>query len=183
MKAPIHLSFRQRGYTLLFFFLGLTLGFAMAAGVVWWIKGAPNPLLKPDTASDAQKEIKPISGAKRALPGGATSTAAKGANNTTSPPKPTPAAATDEEKLKLPKVPEVMFLQAGSFANSAEADNQKAMIALSGVESETQEIKLADGSTLYRVVVGPFVNRRDMENMQAQLADSDIDSIPLRHKE
>lgn len=57
---------------------------------------------------------------------------------------------TKEETLKKP-----VFLQTGSFQSAADADNQKAKLALMGAEAEVQQVMLQD-KVWYRVRLGPF---------------------------
>ena len=49
----------------------------------------------------------------------------------------------------------IYFLQVGAFNKRAEADAQKASLAIQGIQSQLSEIN-SDGNTLWRVRVGPY---------------------------
>ena len=51
---------------------------------------------------------------------------------------------------------DVYFIQAGSFQNPADADNQKARLAILGFESSVEPANLPDKGTWYRVRLGPY---------------------------
>jgi cell division protein FtsN len=49
----------------------------------------------------------------------------------------------------------IYFLQVGAFNKRADADAQKASLAIQGIQSQLSEIN-SDGNTLWRVRVGPY---------------------------
>ncbi len=76
-------------------------------------------------------------------------------------------------KHSLP-VKEKFFLQAGSFKKSDEAENLKARLALLGVFASIQPIDLADKGTWYRVRVGPFTRKEDVDETSTSLRENGI---------
>lgn len=78
--------------------------------------------------------------------------------------------ATKEETLKTP-----VFLQTGSFQNAADADNQKAKLALMGAEAEVQQVMLQD-KVWYRVRLGPFKKMDEVNNVRSELAKQGVDA-------
>ena len=91
-------------------------------------------------------------------------------NGQTPPPPPavvTPAATTQ------------FFLQAGSFRKQADADKVRAQIILLG-----QSVKVESGTvkdeTWYRVLVGPFSNREQLNGAQKMLAGSGFSNLLLQ---
>lgn len=107
------------------------------------------------------------------------------------PPEPSPQVAAIQprsyptESAPPPVVPptttpppakERLFLQAGSFRKSNEAENLKARLALLGLFATIQPIDLAEKGMWYRVRVGPFNNRTDIDQANASLKENGIEA-------
>lgn len=73
-----------------------------------------------------------------------------------------PAAASDAF---------VYFVQAGAFARTEEAEQQRAKLAMLGLEARITERDQA-GKTIYRVRVGPYDKRTDAEAVKEKLDSS-----------
>ena len=71
------------------------------------------------------------------------------------------------------------ILQAGSFANFADADRVRAQLALAGVESKVQKVSV-DTETWHRVRIGPIKNLDELNRMRARLRDADINVLVIR---
>jgi len=56
------------------------------------------------------------------------------------------------------------LLQSGSFRSKEDAERQRAQIAFQGLRASTQRIDLDNGSVWYRVNVGPFTSRSQMNS-------------------
>ena len=54
-----------------------------------------------------------------------------------------------------PKSDAIYFLQVGAFIKRADADAQKANLAIQGIQAQLSEVT-SDGNTLWRVRVGPY---------------------------
>jgi len=67
------------------------------------------------------------------------------------------------------------FVQAGAYSRSEDAEQQRAKLAMLGVDSRLTEREQA-GKMVYRVRVGPFERREDAENAKERLGDSGVDS-------
>ena len=67
------------------------------------------------------------------------------------------------------------FVQAGAYSRSEDAEQQRAKLAMLGVESRLTE-REQGGKMVYRVRVGPFERREDAENAKERLGDSGVDS-------
>jgi len=67
------------------------------------------------------------------------------------------------------------FVQAGAYSRSEDAEQQRAKLAMLGVESRLTE-RDQGGKMVYRVRVGPFERREDAENAKEKLGDSGVDS-------
>ena len=59
------------------------------------------------------------------------------------------------ETTPAPKSDAIYFLQVGAFVKRADADAQKANLAIQGLQTQLSEVT-ADGNTLWRVRVGPY---------------------------
>ena len=66
------------------------------------------------------------------------------------------------ETSAAPKTDAIYFLQVGAFVKRADADAQKANLAIQGIQAQLSEVT-ADGNTLWRVRVGPY-NSPDESN-------------------
>lgn len=73
------------------------------------------------------------------------------------------------------------LLQAGSFERSADADDLKARIALSG---EPAHVETADvnGKTMYRVRLGPYADASAANAAKANLAGQGINAVRIKIK-
>ncbi len=156
--------------------LGLTVGLMVAAGV-WHVKSRP-----PAEPVAKSKSHAPLSAREE------------------SPEEPAPSSDyTFYDKLKnfevtpergekdvhrdLKPTPETRpgsyILQAGSFANFADADRVRAQLALAGVESKVQKVSV-DTETWHRVRIGPIKNLDELNKMRARLRDADINVLVIR---
>ncbi len=189
---------KSRGGTLFGLFLGLVVGVLAAAGVVWYIyktpppfsnkspppltpapasaqpgaNGAPAPMALPGKPGDPipQNGDKPRFDFYKILPGNAEAIPdPKQAVAKPSDSKPADDARKDAA-LKDP-----VYLQTGSFQSAAEADNQKAKLALIGVESSVQQVMLQD-KVWYRVRLGPFKKTDELNNIRSDLAKQGIEA-------
>ena len=71
--------------------------------------------------------------------------------------------------------PFTYFVQAGAYSRSEDAEQQRAKLAMMGVESRLTE-REQGGRMVYRVRVGPFERREDAESAKEKLGDSGVDS-------
>ncbi len=78
---------------------------------------------------------------------------------------------------------EVFYLQAGSFQNSADADNLKARLALAGIEAQIQSATLPNNKVWHRVRVGPYASIDDLNKAKIVLKENHIDTKPLTVRE
>ena len=78
---------------------------------------------------------------------------------------------------------DVYFIQAGSFQNPAEADNQKARLAILGFESSVEPANLPDKGTWYRVRMGPYAKLDEINKVRQALAQNGIDASLIKVKD
>ena len=74
------------------------------------------------------------------------------------------------------------FLQAGSFQRSKEADSLKAKLALLGVESSIETVRV-NTETWHRVRIGPYENRTQLNQIRAKLRKNNVDTLLLMAKD
>jgi cell division protein FtsN len=75
-----------------------------------------------------------------------------------------------------PVAAENYYLQVGSFRSHAEADNLKARLAFLGMIASVQSVDLAERGVWYRVRVGPFVQKTQVDNVHVTLRENGIDA-------
>ncbi len=76
--------------------------------------------------------------------------------------------------------PGTYILQVGSFQSYAEADKLKANLALLGVESSIQQVKVNNGSVWNRVRIGPIQSLSQLNALRAKLAQNHIEPLVIK---
>lgn len=71
------------------------------------------------------------------------------------------------------------FVQAGAFRTQADADAQRAKLAMLGWEARVSE-REQNGRTVFRVRVGPFAKRDDAESLKEKLDGVAVESALVR---
>jgi len=91
-------------------------------------------------------------------------------SGTTMPAAGAPAATDDKW---------IYYLQAGAYREVADAEGQRAKLALQGVQAGLSE-RQSDNGTLYRVRVGPFSQLDAMNKVRSKLAENGIEVAVVR---
>lgn len=94
----------------------------------------------------------------------------------------TPEEAPEAETDTAPQAvvePGLYVLQAGSFSTSADADRRRAELALHGIESITQRVKVNDRN-YHRVYVGPTDDLDELNMLRSRLRAAKIDVLRIR---
>jgi cell division protein FtsN len=154
--------------------IGLLLGLVIALGVALYINRGPSPFVdkvnpvpatpgpmsaKKETATQKPEEIKLEFDFYKILPGW--------------------EEAVTDRQFKRPGTSgdkEIYFLQVAAFPKPADADNLKARLALSGIESKIQTAELPDGSIWHRVRVGPFSDQNELKASREALKGLDLEA-------
>lgn len=71
------------------------------------------------------------------------------------------------------------FVQAGAYARTEDAEQQRARLAMLGIESRLTE-RDQGGRTVYRVRLGPFDRKGDADSAKEKLSDAGIDAALVR---
>ena len=75
--------------------------------------------------------------------------------------------------------PFVYFVQAGAFGKSEDAEQQRAKLAMLGLESKLTE-REQSGRTVFRVRLGPFERKTDADSTKEKLTEAGIESALVR---
>ncbi|MEQ1686916.1 MAG: SPOR domain-containing protein, partial [Burkholderiaceae bacterium] len=75
--------------------------------------------------------------------------------------------------------PFVYFVQAGAYGKTEDAEQQRARLAMMGLEARLTE-REQSGRTVFRVRLGPFDKKDDADAAKAKLGDAGIESALVR---
>jgi len=186
---------RSEGGFLLGMFVGVVLGLAVALAIAFYLNKSPVPF---QTAKPAKSDKELASGKQPAiagLPQGSTALPAQGEKPKFDfykilPGQEEPVSEKElRERARLASrgqqdgSKDVYFIQAGSFQNPAEADNQKARLAILGYESSVEPANLPDKGTWYRVRLGPYTKVEEINRVRQALAQSGIEASLVKIKD
>ncbi|HEX9431730.1 MAG TPA: SPOR domain-containing protein [Burkholderiales bacterium] len=186
---------RSEGGFLLGIFVGVVIGLAVALGIAFYLNKAPMPFL---TAKPTKSDKDVASGKPPAiagLPQGSSALPAAGEKPKFTfynilPGQEEPVTEKElRERSRLASrsqqegSKDVYFIQAGSFQNPADADNQKARLAILGFESSVEPANLPDKGTWYRVRLGPYNKVEEINRVRQALAQNGIDASLVKIKE
>jgi cell division protein FtsN len=177
------------GGTLVGLFVGLVLGIVGAAAVVWYVNKMPAPFKQPPVQPANKPEAgKAADGGPALLPGKPGDPVPEKrfqfydilpgkaeARVEPEPPSAPPAPAAD----KAAAGKEAIYLQAGSFQTVGDADNQKAKLALLGMEAAIQQVMVQD-KVWYRVRLGPYAKIDEVNKVRAELARQGIEAAVVK---
>ena len=149
----------QRGTTLVGFVGGLVLGLAIAVAVALFITNAPVPFVN---------KVRPAS--ENVNPAGSGPLPPK--TDPATDPKAAPPPA--EKGNVFPAEDSRFLLQAGAFRTPDDADSMRARLALLGFDARVFP-REQDGTTLYRVRLGPYGNLEDVNRIRKTMAENGID--------
>jgi cell division protein FtsN len=189
---------RSGGSLVLGIFIGLLLGLAIALGIAFYLSKTPIPFLggaKPAAKDGKSAQLEPpkVAGMPQ---GGAPAAKAPekpkfdfykilpGGEEPVSEKELKDATAKAKAGKQAPEATRgVFFIQAGSFQNPADADNQKAKIAILGFESSVEPTALPDKGTWYRVRLGPYTTLEDLNRVRRVLTQNGIDASLVKVKD
>ena len=188
------------GSFLLGIFVGVLIGLAVSLAVAFYLNRTPVPftIAKPKDEKAAPSAKAPIAG----MPSSATASAASTATGAEKPKfdfykilpgtEETVSEKELRDRLKAAKSQppgqqeaskDVYFIQAGSFQNPSDADNQKARLAILGFESSVEPANLPDKGTWYRVRMGPYQKLDEINRIRQSLAQNGIEANLVKIKE
>ncbi|HZN85869.1 MAG TPA: SPOR domain-containing protein [Burkholderiales bacterium] len=211
MSAVPHATARKGtgGGFMLGMFVGLLIGLAIALGVALVLNKTPIPFMSRDKplAEEGKPAGKPpaIAGLPQGGPAEAMAPVPKPAAKAADKPRfdfykilpggeePVSdrelrerlraAAAAKSAPAAVPASQDVYFIQAGAFQNPADADNQKARLAILGFESNVEPTNIPDKGTFYRVRLGPYTKVDELNKVRQALAQNGIDANLVKLKD
>jgi cell division protein FtsN len=166
----------QYGGTILGFVLGLGAGLGIAFAIAFYLSKntpqekpgvrAPNlPLtIKPFGAPAEGESVAPVEQLDLNKP-------LQGKSPSAALPDPIADLANVKNLTEIapaPKTDAIYFLQVGAFIKRADADAQKANLAIQGIQAQLSEVT-ADGNTLWRVRVGPYNSPEETNPLRDKL--------------
>jgi cell division protein FtsN len=186
---------RAAGGFLLGMSVGVLIGLLVALGIAFYLNKTPMPFLTAKPAKADKDQAAGKAPAIAGLPQGSAAPATAGEKPKFTfynilPGQEEPvtekelrersrqASRSQQESSK-----DVYFIQAGSFQNPADADNQKARLAILGFESSVEPANLPDKGTWYRVRLGPYTKVEEINRVRQALAQNGIDASLVKIKE
>jgi cell division septation protein DedD len=174
--APRESSSNKGSPILIGFLIGLLVGVGISVGVAIFIKGGDSPFL----SKESPKIVDDSQSIPSALPED------EGTNDKGEKPRfdfytilPGTETQVTEQQIKekeaeatLSKATESYFLQVGAFQSEQEADNQKAKLALLGLEAIVQTATIPDKGVWHRVRVGPFTDVEQINKARGELVEN-----------
>ena len=121
-----------------------------------------------------------VSAPERSIPEVDSAAAAKASSPASSR---NPAAILAGEAVSSPAAADALNyqVQAGAYGSQAEAEQQRAKLAMMGLEANIQEREV-NGRTMYRVRLGPFAQREQAEEVRVKLQGANVESALVRVK-
>lgn len=199
VKTP-RSSKKSGGSTLTGVFVGLVVGVAVAAGVVWYMNKSTitfQDRSNPPAADSGKKPVETTStapaGTPEPLPGKPGDKAGDKprfefynilpGKQDAAPDTQAAPATTPEPAAQAAAAVETFYLQVGAFQKAADADNLKAKLALLGIEASIQEVNSPDKGKLLRVRAGPFAKPEEMNKARNELAANGIQGTVIKIKD
>jgi len=84
------------------------------------------------------------------------------------------------ERDKPPAQPQEYILQVASFKNAADAEQLKVELILLNMQASIETVRIRNGETWHRVLVGPFSSRSLMDRARATLVENRYESLVLK---
>ena len=180
--------------------LGMVFGVALAAVLAWYLLKSPSPFVnkvqevvkaevvkaevavpevvvhKSEVAPKVESAANAASGVGEVKPRFEFYKVLSDKQDATTTDK--PKAADKPKEGTPPAAFQTSYLQAGSFANSEEAENLKASLAMKGVESSVQTVNLPEKGVWHRVRVGPFKTEKEMNTAMETLKRNGLNATP-----
>jgi cell division protein FtsN len=207
-QTPRAAQKKSGGGTVLGVFIGLVIGISIAFGVVWYLNKSPLPFQNKYEGAPKAENGKPSTpGGTAATPQPPVALPGKPGDKPTdrrfefygllegkqpvapgaaapAPAAPAAPAVTIAPAAEAKPAPvEIFFLQVGAFQKAADADNLKAKLALTGLETSVQEVSIPEKGTMHRVRVGPFRSPEEMNKARTLLSQSGVQGTVVKSKE
>ena len=187
----------QSGGTLIGVVIGFALGVGIAGLIAYALTKSSNPFdaksARSDPASphvsgvdrEPAKSGEPRFDFTKILPGvdSRRSQEASGSADKSAAAAPATANAGSKAGTSAPAPAEragQLYLQAGAYQNAADAEDQRAKLALMGVEASLQTVSVPDKGTLNRVRLGPFDSPTEMNQVKSELLKRGVTTAVIK---
>lgn len=178
--------------------VGLIVGVSLAAGLAWYLMKSPSPFVSKEqvTVNKPQAEERIKAEASEVVKRGTPAQPAASGVGDGKPrfefykvltDKQDAAALPGQAAAKSPVAKPaadagkpVYYLQAGAFANEAEAEKLKASLIIDGMEVTVLAVTTPEKILLHKVRVGPYQGADEMNRARAKLQLKGIASTPVR---
>jgi cell division protein FtsN len=177
--------------------VGLIVGVGLAAGLAWYLMKSPSPFVSKEqvTVNKPQAEERIKAEASEVVKRGTLAQPASGVGDgkprfefyKVLTDKQDAAALPGQTTAKSPVAKPaadagkpVYYLQAGAFANEAEAEKLKASLIIDGMEVTVLAVTTPEKILLHKVRVGPYQGADEMNRARAKLQLKGIASTPVR---
>ena len=143
-------------------------------------KAQPPRTAAPTAGASAPPVAPPVAAAPAVPPTAAPASAAKPGRDPAAilAGSATPPASAPQSTASGPEA-FVYFVQAGAYTRADDAEQQRAKLAMMGIESQVTEREQA-GRTVLRVRVGPFDTRDEADALQVRLSNIAIEARLVR---
>lgn len=194
---------RSRGGTLLGILIGFVLGLGVAAALAFVLTRMPNPfdarsaksdVANPNLSSVEREAAKPGERPRfdfsKILPGTEDHRAAKDepagiaaapAGDRAASDKPVALIQANSEAPVDKALAGKYFLQAGAYQNAADAEDQRAKLALMGIEASMQSVEIPDKGTVNRIRLGPYSSVDEMNQVKADLLRRGVTTAVIKN--
>jgi cell division protein FtsN len=193
-KARISHATRNKsgGGFLLGVFIGLLIGLAIALGIAFYLNRTALPFSakgqQAGKEGSAPEKLPAIAGMPQEGAAGGSTTPKfdfykilpRGEEPVTD--KQLKESLRAAAKAKTGSESDIYFIQTGSFQDPAQADNQKAKLAILGIDSSVEPATLPDKGTWYRVRIGPYTQLGDINRVRQTLAQNGITASVVKVK-
>jgi hypothetical protein len=185
-----------RGGTLLGVLIGFLLGLGVAAALAFFLTRIPNPfdgrpgkpvaeVVGPRLSSVERESAKPVERPRfdfsKILPG---TEDRRGPKDDIPVPGPADKAVAVLQAAGQPTQRALAgkyFLQAGAYQNAADAEDQRAKLALMGIEATMQSVEVPDKGTLNRVRLGPYTSVDEMNQVKTELLKRGVSTAVIKN--
>ena len=186
---------KQSGGTLLGVVIGFALGVGIAGLIAYALTKSSNPFDAKSAKSDPSsphvsgvdrepaKSGEPRFDFTKILPGVDSRRSQEASGSTDKSPVAAPGTANAGSKAGVSAPPEragQLYLQAGAYQNAADAEDQRAKLALMGVEASLQTVSVPDKGTLNRVRLGPFDSATEMNQVKSELLKRGVTTAVIK---
>lgn len=169
--------------------IGFVLGLIVAAALAYVLTKTPNPfegksvrsdITNPNLSSVDREPVKqgdrPRFDFSKILPGTEERRSQKEE-------APQPAQKVAAAKTVEPPVEKggKFYLQAGAYQNVADAEDQRAKLALMGIEASMQSVDVPDKGSINRVRLGPYTSAEEMNQVKADLLKRGVVTAVIRN--